>query len=101
MHLHMIAGVVLHATAMAVIGFFVLFAASKASGIVRAVGTALGWWLWLLAALFIVCALARPWMGDKDHGWMNDRWKMGGWMHDEAPSSTAPPAAPQTQPAPK
>lgn len=100
MHLHMIAGVVLHATAMAVIGFFVLFAASKASGLVRAVGTALGWWLWLLAALFVVCALARPWMGDKDQGWA-DHWKMGGWMHDQAPSSQGPAPATGSQPTPK
>lgn len=93
MHMHFLAGAILHATALAVLGFFVLFAAGKAGGIVKLVGTVLGWWLWILAVLAIVCALVCPGMGDKS-GWM----KGGeGWMH--GPDAAAP-AKPEAAPAP-
>ena len=39
MHMGMLAHAILHATVAGVIGFFVLFAASKAEGIVKFVGT--------------------------------------------------------------
>ncbi len=71
MHMEMLAHAVLHATVAGVIGFFVLFAASKASGIVRLVGTILGWWLWIIAILSIVCVFVCPMMGDKGAGWMH------------------------------
>lgn len=89
MHMHFLFGAVLHATAIAVIGFFVLFAASKASGIVRAVGTVLGWWLWILAVLSVVCAVACPAMGDKGGPWAD---RMHGWMHGSDKPEAAPPA---------
>jgi len=82
MHLEMLAHAALHATVAAVIGFFVLFAASKASGIVRLVGTVLGWWLWIIAVLSIVCVFVCP------DGKMGDR--MSSWMH---PAATMAPAA--------
>ena len=93
MHMEMLAHAVLHATVAGVIGFFVLFAASKASGIVRLVGTILGWWLWIIAVLCIVCVFVCPMMGDK----MGGHWGMhGDWMHS---SSGAAPAANATAPA--
>jgi ABC-type multidrug transport system permease subunit len=102
MHIHFLAGAILHATAVAVIGFFVLFAAGKADGIVKLVGTLLGWWIWILAVLLVVCAVFCPTMGD--HMGMHT-----GWMHPMAPPPPAaaapanPPAAPamQAAPAPK
>ena len=106
MHIHFLAGAILHATAVAVIGFFVLFAAGKADGIVKLVGTLLGWWIWILAVLLVVCAVVCPTMGDHmgDHMGMHT-----GWMHPMAPPPPAaaapanPPAAPalQAAPAPK
>ena len=51
MHPFLIVGGLLHATALAVVGFFVLFAASKAGGVVRTIGNVLGVWLFVIAAL--------------------------------------------------
>ena len=88
MHMGMLAHAILHATVAGVIGFFVLFAASKAEGIVKFVGTILGWWLWIIAVLSIVCVFVCPMMGGK----MGEKWGMhGDWMHS---SSGAAPAAP-------
>jgi hypothetical protein len=92
--MHMMFGMILHALAVAVIGFFVLFAAERASGIVKLVGTLLGWLLWLLAIACIVCAFICPNMGDKGAGWMD---KMG--IHGAPPAATEP-AKPEPAPAP-
>jgi len=101
MHIGILVHAVLHATVAGIIGFFVLFAASKAEGIVRFVGTILGWWLWIIAVLSIVCALVWPAMGDR----MAGHWGMhGDWMHYSgnapAPATTAvAPAKPGQAPA--
>ncbi|HEX4862365.1 MAG TPA: hypothetical protein VFV07_14105, partial [Rhizomicrobium sp.] len=79
---------ILHALAVAVIGFFVLFAAERASGIVKLVGTVLGWLLWILAIAGVVCAVIGPDMAGK---WM-DR------MHGTPPAA-AEPAKPEAAPA--
>jgi hypothetical protein len=92
----MLAHAILHATVAGVLGFFVLFAASKASGIVKLVGTILGWWLWILALLSIVCVFVCPAMGGK----MGDKWGMhGDWMHSMNGAQTAAPASDATAPA--
>jgi len=94
----MIMGAVLHATVLGVIGFFVLFAAEKCSGIVKFVGTLLGWWLWILAVLAIVCAFVCPNMGDKAMPWM-DRMGMHAPAGSPPPDATAAPAKPDAAPA--
>ena len=88
MHMGMLAHAILHATVAGVIGFFVLFAAGKAEGIVKFVGTILGWWLWIIAVLSIVCVFVCPMMGGK----MGEKWGMhGDWMHSaDKPAATAP-----------
>jgi hypothetical protein len=91
MHMHDMFGMIFHALAVAVIGFFVLFAAERASGIVKLVGTILGWLLWLLAIAGVVCAFICPGMGGKGPGWM-DR------MHGTPPAAEAP-AKPDAAPA--
>ena len=48
MHMDMLVDAIMHATVAGVIGFFVLFAASKSDGIVKLVGTLLGWWIWII-----------------------------------------------------
>ena len=93
MHMHMMFGMLIHALGVAVIGFFVLFAAERASGIVKLVGTILGWLLWLLAIAGVVCALIGPTMGDKAGPWM-EKWGMHG-----QPPATAEPAKPAPAPA--
>jgi hypothetical protein len=99
---------ILHATVAGIIGFFVLFAASKAEGIVKFVGTILGWWLWIIAVLSIVCVFVCPMMGGKmgDHwgmhgDWMHGGMMQGGMMHgsQSAPAPAATTAAP-AKPAP-
>jgi len=94
-HMGFLAMHVVHATLIAVVGFFVLFAASRASGIVRLVGTILGWWLWILAVLAIVCGLLCHGDGKNAPGWMH----MHGWMKSDQTAPAAAPAAP-AQPAP-
>ena len=74
-----------HATIIAIIGFFVLFAASKASGLVKLIGNVLGIWLFVLTALAIVAAVL--WGG---HGHVTMGYGHG-WM---TPSGAASPAAP-------
>ncbi len=103
MHMGMLMHAILHATVAGIIGFFVLFAANKAEGIVKFVGTILGWWLWIIAVLSIVCVFVCPRMGDNGGAWAD---RMHGWMHDGgkpegAPPMTAPePAKPAPAPAP-
>jgi hypothetical protein len=103
MHMELLAHALLHATVAAVVGFFVLFAAGRADGIVKLVGTILGWWLWIIAVLSIVCVFVCPNMGDKGVGWMHDH--MGMHADTMAPAAAPAPAKPDVAtpvaPAPK
>ena len=92
MHLIFFLGGLLHATLLAVVGFFVLFAASRATGIVKRIGDVLGWWLLLLALLAIVGgAFLGPMVMHRMHPWMGhpDGW---GPPPAAAPSTAAPSA---------
>jgi hypothetical protein len=78
MHPFFLVGAVLHATAIAVIAFFVLFTASKTEGLLRIFGHILGIWLVVLAVLAIVGALLGPMLGlpmmdHMHHGWMQQQ----------------------------
>jgi hypothetical protein len=95
MHMEMLAHAILHATVAGVIGFFVLFAASRADGIVKLVGTLLGWWLWIVAVLSIVCIFVCPTMGAKGMGWMHDHTDMHGDAMAPAKPDAAAPAKPE------
>ena len=93
MHFFAIAAV-LHTLIIAVLAFFVLFAASKADGFVRLLGNVLGWILLIAALLGLVFGILHvmtgkgPMMeGDGSH-WMM-RWEHG------AASAPQPPGAPQ------
>ncbi len=86
-----------HVLMVAVLAFFVLFAASKAEGFVALLGTVLGWIL-LLGAVAIVaagllCHFTSKCPVDHMHG---DRMTM--W-HDDGDSPSPPGMAP-AQPAP-
>lgn len=52
-----------HALIVAVVAFFVLFAASKAEGFVAILGNVLGYLLLLLAVLLVVCVFVGPMFG--------------------------------------
>jgi len=54
MHMILFGGAV-HVIALAVLAFFVLFAASKASGFVKMLGNVLGYLLLVLAVLVLMC----------------------------------------------
>ena len=93
MHLFFVGAGLLHATALAVLGFFVLFAASRSAGLLKRFGYVLGWWLFILAVLALVAGvLLGPMMAAHHHGWMAH----GGWEPPSAakptPSVAPPPA---------
>jgi hypothetical protein len=100
MHAFFLMGAVLHTIIVAVVAFFVLFAASKADGFVRLLGYVLGWILLLGAAaglafgIYCVATGQHPPFGpDRDHhGWMM------GWHHDEGEGAPPLSAAPSAQP---
>jgi hypothetical protein len=93
-------GAVLHTIIVAVVAFFVLFAASKAAGFVKLLGFVLGWILLIGAAAslfigiyFIVTGHHPPWMEGEHAGWMRE--------HDSgAVTPGAAQQVPQTPPAP-
>ena len=99
-HVFILAGL-LHATVLAVIGFFVLFAASRSDGLLKLVGNVLGIWLFVVAVLAIVGGvLGGPLHGGGPMGWR----MMGGhrppWMQSGQPAA-APAVAPSSAPASK
>jgi hypothetical protein len=100
--MHMVFHAVLHFTVLAIIGYLLLYTASKADGIVALIGRLLGLWVFILAILAVVAGVAmsggKGWEGMHGHGM--------GWMHHwdrEGPPDQAAPAAPAqtaTPPAP-
>jgi len=98
MHVFFIVAGLLHATALAVIGFFVLFAASKAEGLVKRIGNILGAWLYILAALaligwIVVGATAGAMLGRHMMGFHHP-WGPSAWPANAAPpGNAAAPAA--------
>lgn len=101
MHFFAIAAV-LHTLIVAVLAFFVLFAASKADGFVRLLGNVLGWILLIAAVLGLVFGIFHvmtgkgPMMEGGSHWMMH--WDRGAQPPGAQPPATAPPAAP-AQPA--
>jgi succinate dehydrogenase/fumarate reductase cytochrome b subunit len=64
----MIFGLVLHVTLLAIVGYALLFSASKAEGVVALIGRLLGVWVFLLAILSVVGAVAIHMAGGKLFG---------------------------------
>src|SRR5215472_3206759 len=98
MHFFAIAAV-LHTLIVAVLAFFVLFAASKADGFVRLLGNVLGWILLIAALLGLVFGIVHVMTGKGPMMEGGPHWMMH-WEHGGPPPSATPPAAtPQTSPA--
>lgn len=97
MHPFMIFGAVLYATTLAVIGFFVLFAASRAAGLIKGLGTALGIWVLVLSVLIVVGAAALPFVPGHAVGpsMMQNDWmgRMHGQVWRDVDQGPGPPAA--------
>ena len=109
MHSLFIFGVLLHATALAVLGFFVLFAADRATGRTQSIGKLLGGWLFLLAVLALIGGAfalvsgrvpGRGWMGGHYGAMMGNNPQ--GWTPPGPPAAAtpAPEAAPANEAAP-
>lgn len=95
MHSFFIFGAFLHATALAVVSFFVFFTASKAQGRLATFGNLLGVWLLILALIalvFVVVMVASGGQMPGGYGYGYGQHMMNGpgwgWMH----GTTQPPA---------
>jgi hypothetical protein len=98
MHLFVFAWVG-HTLIVAVLAFFVLFAASKSDGFVRLLGNVLGWILLIAAVLGLVVGIFHVMTGKGPLMEGGSRWMMH-WEHGTPPPGAPPPAAaPQTTPA--
>ena len=86
----MIFHVAAHVTILLIVAFFILFAAGKADGFVKLLGTVLGLWLCLVALLIVAACVTAPMFGGKPFG-MDMMAAHGGWMHHyEQPPAPAP-----------
>jgi hypothetical protein len=97
--MHIVFGVVLHTTVLAIVGYLLLFSASKAEGVVALIGRVLGIWVFLLAILSVVAFVTAPMFGGKPFG-----IEMGhgpGGMHPwgPPPGMQPPPPPPGMPPA--
>jgi hypothetical protein len=85
MHPFFIFGALLHATACAVVGFFILFAATRTAGLLKTVGNVLGIWLFILALIALIGGILGHGMGHRH-----------GWGMQPATNAASAPAAPST-----
>ncbi|MGZ5988054.1 MAG: hypothetical protein ACXWLZ_03280 [Rhizomicrobium sp.] len=106
----MLVGVVLHVTVLAIVGYLLLYTASRAEGLVALIGRLLGLWVFLLAILSVVAVVTMTMFGGKPFGvdMMHGYAHGPGWMHHwgrdgdrdgGTPPATSAPAAP-AKPAP-
>ena len=106
MHPFMIAAAIGHALLIAVVAFFILFAAQKSSGFVRTLGNLLGWIFLAGAAIALAGGLYHVATG-KGPMWHHGGPGMMGWHDGDhmmgPPSATTAPATapPAAAPAPK
>jgi hypothetical protein len=111
--MHWILGAVLHATVLGIVAFFILFAASKAEGLVALLGRILGLWVLLIALLALAGGITAAMNGGKPFGmdimhgpggpgWMMHGENGPGWMHRWGPPDGRwmQPPPPQNAPAP-
>jgi hypothetical protein len=93
-------GAIIHATLIAVIAFFILFAAGKASGFTKTLGMLLGYWVLIIAILALVGGVMMHMNGDKPPFGMGMMGDHRGCMHgDWGKQDVAAPAQPTPPPA--
>jgi hypothetical protein len=89
-------------TLIAVLAFFVLFAAQKADGLIRTLGRVLGVWLLILAVLAAAAAVTAPMMGGRPFGMAMPRHMRAmhcdGWSERSDQATPSPPTSPSGQP---
>ena len=104
--MHMLVGTVLHVTVLAIVGYLLLYTASRSEGLVALIGRLLGIWVFVLAALSVLFVGGVGMFGGKMLG-MNMMHGDGhgrGWMHhwdgDESGDEHGPPPATMMAPTP-
>jgi hypothetical protein len=85
-------------TVLLIVAFFILFAAGRADGFAKLLGTVLGYWLVLIALLVIVGHVTAPMFGGKPFG-MDMHGMHGGWMHHDGMAHDGGPPPDAMQPA--
>jgi hypothetical protein len=89
MHPHFfLIGAILHATLVAVIAFFILYAAGKASGFTKTLGSVLGIWVLIIAAVILAGGVTAAVNGGKPFG-MEPMWGHHGGKHCDADKDDA------------
>jgi hypothetical protein len=99
----MIAHAVLHATLLAIVGYALLFSATRTAGIVALIGRLLGIWVFIVAALFVAAAIIAP-PPDRAFapwGMMHGGPGMHPWGPPPGPPAMQPAPGPQQPPPPK
>ena len=98
---HMLIGIVLHTTLLAIVGYALLWSASKAEGLVALIGRVLGIWVFILAILSVVAIVLMPKFAGGPFGpggpGMMHRWGPPPGMMQPPPPPPAdqPPAPPK------
>lgn len=82
-----LAHIIVRATALAVVGFFIAFAAQHAEGRLKSLGTYLSYWLYLLAAASVICGLI--WPGHGHHCGKHPAMEQGSTMAPSAPAGSS------------
>ena len=94
----MIFHVAMHVTILLIVAFFILFAAGRAEGFAKLLGTVLGYWLVFVAIVIVAGCVTAPMFGGKPFGLdihgMHDHWM----HHDGGPGMTPPPGTPSVPP---
>lgn len=96
--MHMLVGILMHVTVLAIIGYFLLFSASKAQGIVALIGRLLGLWVFGLAILSVLAVAGAPMFSGtpfsaelmRAHGGMMHQWDRGQEPDQPTPSPAKP-----------
>jgi len=94
----MIHFLIVHVTLLLILAFFILFAASRANGLVKLLGNVLGVWVVIVAILHIVAFCMPGMMGMKG---IHEGMMHGNWMRHWGSDAAANPAPAATPPAPK
>jgi hypothetical protein len=97
MHPFFLVGLFLHLTILAVVAFFVLFAASKADGFIKLLGNVLGGLLLIVAVLGAVGGASAPFLGGRPFGIVLPE---GRWMHRHGDRQDLRATSPSGQKAP-
>lgn len=91
-------GLVIHVTVLAIVGYLLLFTASKAEGIVALIGRLLALWVFLLAVLSVVGGIAIHMSGGKllgmdfthPHDGYHMMWQRGPMTPGQPPAPSQP-----------